>query len=250
MAILGLYTIISPHIIDSIRSFDLEGFKVFLLIILFAIIVATYILSLFVYISSYRRELYRDKGYLTFTLPIDGSEFVGSKLIVATIWSILATIVFIGVNAIGIHFIATDGHLPEILHSAINEVGLSPQFTIFYGLYYLIGLIQSMLLMYFTITISRIIFKQSTWGVLWFVFYLILSYGIAELDYQLFRFFPYAIKVDGSIEMMKNVATNFFNYTSSMDGIFLNVISIATSTIVSIILYLLTSYLINKKLDI
>lgn len=34
-------------------------------------------------ISSFRKELYEDRGYLTFALPMTGSQLLASKLIVA-----------------------------------------------------------------------------------------------------------------------------------------------------------------------
>ncbi|NMH83380.1 hypothetical protein HH307_03605, partial [Bacillus coagulans] len=43
----------------------------------------------FLYIvGSFRKELYEDSGYLTFTLPLTGNQILGSKLIAALIWFI------------------------------------------------------------------------------------------------------------------------------------------------------------------
>lgn len=45
------------------------------------------LLTTFLYIvGSFRKELYEDRGYLTFTLPLTGNQILGSKLIVAIIW--------------------------------------------------------------------------------------------------------------------------------------------------------------------
>lgn len=44
-------------------------------------------LATFLYIvSSFKNELYEDRGYLTFTLPLTGNQIVGAKLLVAMFW--------------------------------------------------------------------------------------------------------------------------------------------------------------------
>ena len=50
------------------------------------VIFGAFLVAAFHIIGSFRKELYEDRGYLTFTLPLSGYQIVGSKLIVAILW--------------------------------------------------------------------------------------------------------------------------------------------------------------------
>ncbi len=46
-----------------------------------------------------KRDIYENQGYIIFSLPKNGYQIIGSKLIVGTIWSILLSVIMIAWNA-------------------------------------------------------------------------------------------------------------------------------------------------------
>ena len=79
----------------------------------------------FLYIvDSFRKELYDDRGYLTFTLPLSGNQILGSKLIVAIMWFILLGVTFILYNMFMVFsFIEVDINFKELIsHVDFSEM--------------------------------------------------------------------------------------------------------------------------------
>ena len=66
----------------------LMGFAVF----------GAFIASIFYLIGNFRKELYEDRGYLTFTLPLSGNQILGAKTIIALMWSALLVISFLEIG--------------------------------------------------------------------------------------------------------------------------------------------------------
>src|SRR5690625_4953700 len=60
-----------------------------LLLPLLSIVIMAASISFIVFlIQSFRKELYEDRGYLTFTLPLSGRKILGCKFITAILWNI------------------------------------------------------------------------------------------------------------------------------------------------------------------
>lgn len=88
---------------------ELEGnnlVKTFLLIGSIMVIFGAYLTAFFHIIGSFRKELYEDRGFLTFSLPLSGMQILGSKLIVAIVWFLL----------LGISILAYNGFLAVVLY--------------------------------------------------------------------------------------------------------------------------------------
>ena len=72
---------------------DSFSFMNFLLIIAILLMFASFLLAFFRIIGSFRNELYEDRGYLTFTLPLSGNQILGAKLVVAVLWILVLALV-------------------------------------------------------------------------------------------------------------------------------------------------------------
>jgi len=78
-----LFTAIYAYISQPNRSSMLgDLFMVLSIMILFGTALVVFLNI----VNSFRKELYEDRGYLTFTLPLTGIQIVGSKLLVALFW--------------------------------------------------------------------------------------------------------------------------------------------------------------------
>lgn len=128
-------------------------------------------LAAFLYIvGSFKNELYEDRGYLTFTLPLTGREILGSKLIVAMMWfAILGTIVFL-------HNLFMMSWISRVSLSEILEYFSSVDINIIKMFLYcmmllIIGVIITLLLIYFSMALSRVSLKnKNRWNMVCSIF--------------------------------------------------------------------------------
>lgn len=72
----------------SISLYFIFGFSVFALF-------AYAVLSVFLSVSRYYKNLFTDEGYLTFTLPVNSSSLILSKLFSTLIWTLISVVVVI-----------------------------------------------------------------------------------------------------------------------------------------------------------
>lgn len=74
--------------LSNIYNSNIDPFRMsnLLVVVLVLVIFGAFITTLFYIIGSFRKELYEDRGYLTFSLPLTGKQILGSKLIIALMW--------------------------------------------------------------------------------------------------------------------------------------------------------------------
>ena len=129
------------------------------------VIVGTLLTTFLYIVGSFRKELYEDRGYLTFTLPLTGNQILGAKLIVAIIWFTLLGAVIAGYNVLmALNFVPAEFNLSE-LFSVINRgmvLGLIMAF---------ISGIITLILIYFSMALSRVTLKNKKIGGFWFVIF-------------------------------------------------------------------------------
>lgn len=210
-------------------------------------------LTAFLYIvGSFRKELYEDRGYLTFTLPLTGNAIIGSKLIVACGWFIV-----LGVS-IALY------NLLMVATLSPAEVNLFELFSMVFELFTItdiiamvfIGILNGvnmLILIYFSMALSRVTFRNKRIGGLWFVIFLILSGILAFVQTQLSILFPYYLDMSTfSIETMEAAANQitFGHAGSDVQGVVTNFASTIFQIITTIALFLGTGYLIEKKIDL
>ena len=70
--------------LDSPESFD--GANIIMIILSTLVIFGAFLAAFFYIVNSFRKELYDNRGYLTFTLPLTGKQILASKLIVSMLW--------------------------------------------------------------------------------------------------------------------------------------------------------------------
>ena len=161
----------------------------------------------FLYIvGSFRKELYEDRGYLTFTLPLTGNQILGGKLIVATIWFVLLGAVFLGYNFI-LAMLLTPLKL-SITHILSMLKFNSPVVTSLIALL-IIG-INSLILIYFSMTLGRVTLKNKRIGGFWFLIFLGLSSLVMWGQIKTIQLLPYYL----DLASFKFVSANIVNQIS------------------------------------
>jgi hypothetical protein len=218
-----------------------------------AISVALFVVTLIFVIQSFKNEMYEDRGYLTFTLPISGKKIIISKIIPAMIWFSIATIIiFIFINIfIKILF---DQNMMNTINMYINTKAVA-LISVLFGL---VNIITLLLLIYFSITITRVAFKKKRLSnLLGFITFIILNIVIYYIQYQVMSLFPQTIsfnldflqnssQLNGSVMAINDQAMLSISGTN----LNLNIASIIYNIAIYIGLFLGTGHLIDNSIDI
>lgn len=194
-------------------------------------------------ISSFTGELYEDKGYLTFTLPVRGSELLGVKLASSTMWMMLLSILLFFPII----------HMFDITFTSILDVGtkndiynlLTLKNVLFMFIEGLFSYIVFLITAYFSIILSKAVLKDKKVGkLLALIIFLALNtiYGLAQ--FVLIKVFP------GSIEIIKGTSQKFSAGTLGLTGLNINIALIVFGIVMSIILFIIGSNMLDKKVDI
>lgn len=242
---------------------NIDKFPVFLPIALGLVIFGAFVTSIFYIVSSFRKELYEDRGYLTFSLPISGKQIVGTKLFVAIMWSFVIGLSMIIFNiALGSLLFGTKW--VEELKGIMTYVPYKAVFII--GIAIIISYIQTMLLIYFSMTLSKVSINNKKIGGLWFILFLLLSGVLSYITMKMSSLIPYYLDLN-SFKIITNTASVLENSGlptlevfsgGSMTGmlvvsgnqIIINIASYIFSIVAAVATFFGTTYLIDKKVEI
>lgn len=246
MLITGFYT----YLVNASRApINSIGFVSLLLgLTLFGTAVATFLYI----VGSFRKELYEDRGYLTFTLPLTGKQIVGAKLTVAFIWFFLLGTVFPLYNLMMISIFNAAVHNLTEIFTAIAQV-ISFKQALFFIFNTVLKTSNFLLLVYFSITLSRVTFRNKKIGGLWFVLFLILSWLMSYGETKIASLLPYYLNLNLQSnnfmlnQLILNGMTLDFFHTGSLTA---NIASNIYVLVVTVTLFLATGYLIEKKIDL
>jgi hypothetical protein len=225
----GIQFFINNKINDA-RNAMIMNYLPFLMMMFMLIIFGALIAATIFIINSYRKELYEDRGYLTFTLPLTGRQFLGSKLVVALFWYIAIAIALVIYNGILGTILFGNGWITQLFR-VFNDYDFGI-IAINNSIISILSSIITMLLVYFSITLSRVSFKNTKIGGIWFILFLLFKWVYSFLNHWII------IKLSD--------VDNLHSYMTSA----ISVPSIIFSIIVGIGLFLGTSYLIEKKIDL
>lgn len=239
LAVLGASTGLQLSALRGMKG-NLEGFPVLLPAILGLVIFGTFITFFFYIVNSFRKELYEDRGYLTFSLPLKGKQIVATKLLIVLMWSILIGLSMVVFNLI-LGSILFGTRWIEGFKELFSNIPTTFELSI--GLSGLLSSIVSLLLIYFSITLSKVSIKNKKIGGLWFILFLVLSATFSYLTGKIAGLFPYYLDVD----KFKIVKGAIFGDPLSVG---FSISAILFSIVVAIVIFYGTSYLIDKKVEI
>jgi ABC-2 type transport system permease protein len=258
-AILALVLIIITGIyIYTSRSNDGSAVGAIFIVLSIFVLFGTALATFLFIVDSFRKDLYEDRGYLTFTVPLTGNQIVGSKLLVAFMWFTLIGVVIAIYNLIMVlSFGLMDKNITELFSAffqtfSITEIFFSVISTIFVGLSILI-------LIYFSMVLSRVSFRNKRIGGLWFIIFLVLCVILTYGEVVIADWLPYYLNLNTFHVEWMDMSSGQFNMEMNNDGVSVNSslgllsINIATTIyniITFIALFLGTGYLIERKIDL
>lgn len=220
---------------------------------LFSVVsIALMVVTLIFVINSFRNDLYEDTGYLTFTLPVSGDKILGSKIITGLLW-------FSAAGAIFFIFL-------KILVGMLFDINIIEKMIVYFNakeiilsglLFGVINLIMLLLMIYFSITLTKVAFKGKKMSkLLGFITFILMNLIIFYLEYKLIKVFPQTI--DLTLDFLKNSEGSFRSV--STDGaamisirnsqLSINIASLLYNLLVYIGLFKATGYFMDNKINI
>jgi hypothetical protein len=262
LAVLGASTGLQLSALRGMKG-NLDNFPTFLPLILGLVIFGAFVSAFFYIVSSFRKELYEDRGYLTFSLPLIGKQVLGAKLCIALLWSAILGLSIVIYNLI----------LGSLLFGTRWIEGfkmifsyISANIVLVIGFTAILSGISTLLLIYFAMTLSKVSIRNKKIGGLWFILFLVLSGIISYITAKVSGVIPYYIDLNTfkiiSKTMIGNQITNGVNlnllYDQSMSGmviqsggaLLLNIGAYVFSIVVALATFFGTSYLLDKKVEI
>ena len=176
------------------KSGSIMGMTVLVNIVLF--------ITILIFIEkSFANEIYEDRGYLTFTLPVSGYKVLGSKIIVGLLWLLISGFIsFISFKTIINGLSGED--LIKIITSSVNI----KQFVLLGIIYAIVLLIMLLLTIYFSITLTRVAYKgKKISGFIGFIVFIVLNFVISYISYKVGDIFPHEMKI--SLDMINSLGS-------------------------------------------
>ncbi|MGJ0847684.1 hypothetical protein SAMN02745784_03046 [Tissierella praeacuta DSM 18095] len=246
--------------LDSADSANtINGFGTFMLVVSISVIFGAFLTAFFQIIGSFRKELYEDRGYLTFTLPLTGNEILGAKLLVAITWflvlgiSIVAYNLLLGALLYGSQWTNFINSIRQIIGNANIEI-----FSI--AMVSLLSAIVTLILIYFSMALSRVNIRNKKIGGLWFIIFIVLNSLVSYFIVKIVNALPYFLSLD-SFKILHSYELNFLPRLGNIAkhqiilfgnnfDVYINVFGILSMLIIGISAFLATGYLIEKKIDL
>ncbi len=211
------------------------------------LIIATIVLTLVVQIQRFYKSLLGDEGYLMFTLPVQTWKHIASKLIVSTVWTLASGLIAV----FSIFFVAsiskefTNG-LNSAWSAITNFLGNSTAFVGFeFFVFIIFAIASTVLLIYASIALGHLFSKHK----------LLASFGMFMVLKTVSQMILTPV---GILLSNTNMFSEFFKAAENgtMDFVTIpniNLVflcSIAYFLILAIAYYLITDFVLRKKLNL
>ena len=184
--------------------------------------------------------LYGDSGYLLFTLPQSGKSIITSRLVTA----LIQISIVVAVSFLMSYLTLTD----EISFSNIFK-GIKINSVIFYLISYIWMIISFLTIIYFCMIIGKVALKGKKIGKIGsFVIFIIISSLISWLSFKLMVVLPQTLDLTNFT--ITNGSVLNLNSTTSNGAFTVNIAQTIFNIIIFIGLFMTSSYLIDKKLDL
>jgi magnesium-transporting ATPase (P-type) len=211
----------------------------------------TFIVLLLYIINCFKKELYEERGYLTFTLPLSGNSIIGAKLIGAIIWFYLSGLVltffwFLLIKyGFDLDFSVINWHRFDF-YDFMN--------IIMAIIFSTMQIISFMLTVYFSIAISKMAFKKKKLsGFISFIIFIALNCLLGYISFKIADIFPYYINLGNHIEAYGGIISSSSDIGGIMvnpDGSSINIIQFIFFVLWIIGLFLGTGYIIDNRIDL
>lgn len=231
-----------------------ENELIFPITLIVSIIIATAIVICFIFyvVSNYKRDLYNNQSLLKFTLPIDGKDFLNSKLINIIIWTIILNVTITAGFYFFSKFLIPNIHEAVIksISMALTNTEINISHVIIIAVIQFLQSIFSFVLLYFSITFTKAVFKNSNSGILWLLVYLAFSIAHSIASYFINLMVPYRVEFFKRIELVERSFDMFAQGPPQDMFLSFNLAAAVLFTVLCIVYYFLTRYMLDNKVDL
>ncbi len=192
-------------------------------------------------IMLFSRDMYEESGYLLFTLPKKGYSILGGKLLTA-----LCQVILVGIVVGLFNFITFTQTVPD-WKNVISEITkvISYKFVAFSVLTSVFQYVSLLVLIYFSISLSKVAIKKKKLGKLSaFVIFVVSSLIIGKTADALTTVFPQTF----SISMVSNTMQSVMN--NAHEVIPVNISLLVFDIVLCVAIFIVTSYILEKKIDL
>lgn len=228
-------------------------FVAFLIVAMVFIMLGAFIGATVYLISSFRKELYEDRGYLTFSLPISGSQLLGSKLVVAVFWGLVMGVSILSYNIILAQILISSDIFRDIwsLFRYIENMEFLVVGSFLTGI---LETVVTILLVYFAITISRVSIRSRKIGSLWFVLFIIMSSLLSYFQNQITRALPMYLNLS-TMSIVGQREAYILGVSQGMGGSIslmglVSLPGILFQVLVAVAVFVATAYMLDHKIDL
>lgn len=204
------------------------------------ILIAVSVAVLIFIIVRFYRNLFTDEGYLMNTLPVKSHELILSKLIVGFLWCMINGIcTIISVFLLWLSQSSFDEIIKlwnELYTELVNDGILVSHFTIFILIGCIISVLYMIIMFYASIAIGQTFRKHKV----------LFSLGAYVVLYVISQIVSTLILLPFGFVTMLNTDTPNFETTFNS----LMLLSLAASLLLAIAYFVITNYILNKKLNL
>ncbi len=204
------------------------------------LIVGIMVITLLVIIQRYYKNLVKEEGYLMFTLPVESSKLIVSKLIVSVMWMFISTVLIL----LSVMIMAATGDAFYQMAEGFREINaFMSQYFMSPGLFYF-----ELLIMSFVASVTSVL-----------MIYASISIGSLFKNKLLGAFGAYVV-IYLSVQLIMSVITLIFGLTNMhidvdlfSDRGFLQIIIwsvIALQALLGTAYFMISNYIFTKKLNL
>lgn len=253
LLILGIKSFTNDNLKPGLNTVNDNGL-IFPITMIVSAIIATAILICFIFyvVSNYKRDLYNNQSLLKFTLPIDGKDFLNSKLINIIIWTIILNVTITAGFYFFSKFLIPNIHEAVIksISMALTNTEINISHVIIIAIIQFLQSIFSFVLLYFSITFTKAVFKNSNSGILWLLVYLAFSIAHSIASYFINIMVPYRVEFFKRIELVERSFDMFAQGPPQDMFLSFNLAAAVLFTVLCIVYYFLTRYMLDNKVDL
>lgn len=211
-------------------------------------IIAVVIITMVLIVYRFYKNLLKDEGYLSFTLPVKTSQHINGKLIVSIVWTCLAvvaviiSVLIISLDTTALMQLKDAWNIFEDAYGQFEGVG---RLIVSFFVLMVVSLVSGVLMLYASLALGQLFSKHKIIGAVlsYFGFYFITQIigtliltVTAVYDSKLMQF------TYESQYMTANLAIDLFN------NLFLW--TIVQQSVLLVIYYVVTHFILNNKLNL
>ena len=228
-------------------------------IVLFIVGLVSVFMAVVLVIKNFSDTLYRNQGYLTFTLPVKGSELLFSKVFVSFFWIIVSQLI-LGVCVLAVLWNAKEqisasyGEFIDLLFGDLLEAfAPTRKMLIQSGVFLLVSMLLEILvfvsMVYFSITISNTRPLQKHPVLFGFLVFFAVYIASAILSRKVGEVLPLSVKITPEMLSLVFEKASSVSASSEMTGA-IGLGSTVFMTVMSLVFLFVTGYIMERKVNI